>query len=89
MKSLEDYKNKAWEDLNCNSPEMQDGIEAALEWSYNQLRKGQTLPLDSVSQQRELLIDFLTWYIHKSDMRGAGFSIELIAKEYLKSINCG
>ena len=42
-----------------------------------------------VSQQCEQLIDFLTWYIHKSDMNDGGFSIELIAKEYLKSINCG
>ena len=47
------------------------------------------LVLYNVSHRREQLIDFLTWYIHKSDMTEGAFSIKLIVDEYLKSINCG
>lgn len=48
----------------------------------------EALTIQRVSQQREQLIDFLTWYIHKSDMTEGAFSIKLIVDEYLKSINC-
>ena len=45
--------------------------------------------IPAVSQRSEQLIDFLTWYIHKSDMAEGTFSIQLIVDQYLKSINCG
>tara|TARA_R110000851_G_scaffold78000_1_gene172043 strand:+ start:214 stop:471 length:258 start_codon:yes stop_codon:yes gene_type:complete len=36
-----------------------DGFEAAIEYR----RKGQSLPIDSVSNRRELLIEFKSWEI--------------------------
>jgi len=42
------------------------------------------LRISDVSGQ---LVDFLTWYIHKSEFSKDTYSIKLIVDEYLKSIN--
>jgi hypothetical protein len=42
------------------------------------------LRISDVSGQ---LVDFLTWYIHKSEFSKDTYSIKLIVDEYLKSTN--
>lgn len=40
-----------------------------------------------ISDVSEQLVDFLTWYIHKSEFSKDTYSIKLIVDEYLKSNN--
>lgn len=48
------------------------------------LKEAKLLPIPAVSGQ---LVDFLTWYIHKSEFSKDTYSIKLIVDEYLKSTN--
>jgi hypothetical protein len=40
-----------------------------------------------ISDFREQLVGFLSWYIHESEFSKDTYSIKLIVDEYLKSIN--
>ena len=49
---------------------------------------GQSLPIDSVSQRSELLIDYMKWFDDNRDMYYMVSNKGMINK-YIKSINCG
>ena len=53
-----------------------------------QIKQGQLLPLDSVSQQRELLLDFANKYWNPQENPDNFIKKEYI-DDYLKSNNCG
>jgi|TARA_R110000824_G_scaffold6935_3_gene31781 D-alanine-D-alanine ligase-like ATP-grasp enzyme len=53
-----------------------------------QIKQGQLLPLDSVSQQRELLLDFANKYWNPQE-NPDNFIKEEYIDDYLKSNNCG
>ena len=71
------------------SKDQQSFIRGIVKLSYNEgLQKGQTLPIDSVSQQRELLLAFIKFY-HSDDYSPENTTFKEDVDAFLAANNCG
>ena len=74
--------SQEWEDI-CDLDWRTDEVQELL---VKALKQGQTLPIDSVSNQRELLNDFFTKYLNDSTEYNESVEPSDIVDKYLKGI---